>query len=191
MSEGKLQPTPSGKDQPARTPVHIKGPTFLQNLTYGFSVFLVLLCCGLNITYFGEIIEGTTKHGVASQLGLMFFLSGLAFIGWRSIQRRMKETRALQELKEEQLIMNRARTYSGVLFISETALDCQLSISGTKKAFERLSLLGVCRVDVTDDGELCYRFPSLKTKDRNEEEQILGIELEPAKIKLSQEKLEA
>jgi hypothetical protein len=38
---------------------------------------------------------------------------------------------------------------------------------------------------------LCYRFPSLQTKNRNEEEQILGIDLEPVKIKLNHEKLEA
>lgn len=189
MSEGELQPIPSGKDLPSRTPVTLKGPTLGQNLAYWFSIFSFLLCCGLNVTYFGEIVEGTTRHGVASQLGLMFFLSGFAYVAWRIIQSRMKENRALQELKEEQLIMNRARTYSGVLFISETALDCQLSISGTKKAFERLSLLGICRVDVTDEGELCYRFPSLRTRNRNEEEQLLGIELEPAKIKLNQEQL--
>lgn len=190
MSEGELQTTTSGKQPPTRTPATLKGPSVGQNMSFGFGIFMLIFCCGLNVTYIAEIITGETKHGVASQLGLIFFLSGLAFVGWRMIQGRLKESRALKELKEEQLIMNRARNYSGVLFISETALDCQLSISDTKKAFERLSLLGICRVDVTDEGELCYRFPSLKTKNRNEEEQILGIDLQPAKIKLNQEKFD-
>lgn len=189
MSDGQLQPTTGNNQPPARQPAVLKGPSAGQNMSFGFGVFMLIFCCGLNVTYIAEIIAGETKHGVASQLGLIFFLSGLAYVGWRMIQGRLKETRALKELKEEQLIMNRARTYSGVLFIGETALDCQLSISDTKKAFERLSLLGICRVDVTEEGELCYNFPSLKTKNRNEEQQILGIDLEPAKIKLNQEKV--
>ncbi|MDQ5964735.1 MAG: hypothetical protein QG625_889 [Cyanobacteriota bacterium erpe_2018_sw_39hr_WHONDRS-SW48-000098_B_bin.30] len=33
-----------------------------------------------------------------------------------------------------------------------------IGLYNAKRAFERLSALGVCHVDVTEQGELCYRF---------------------------------
>lgn len=124
--------------------------------------FLILLCGGLIVTYIGEIIQGTTKHGVASQLGLITFLAGLVFVGLKLIQSQLKERRALKEINEEQLLLSRAKNKGGSLTVSEAALECKLGISDTKKAFERLALTGVCRVDVNESGELFYWFPSFE-----------------------------
>ena len=144
-------------------------------------IVMMLFCSGLIVTYTAEIIVGETKHGVSSQLGLIVFLAGLVFVGWKLVQGRLVENKAVRELQEEQLILSKAKTRGQALTVSETALECQLSISETKKAFERLALTGVCQIDVTDEGELCYNFPSLRPKNQPEEDHILGINFEPAR----------
>ena len=142
----------------------------------------MLICSGLIVTYISEIITGTTRHGVASQMGLIVVLTGMAFVGWKMVESRLHEKKALKELREEQLILNRARNYAGSLTVSQTALDCQIAIADTKKAFERLSMLGVCQIDVTDEGEICYRFPSLLSKEQSKCDHMLGINLDPSSI---------
>jgi len=148
--------------------------TFKADLSFAIGSFMMLLCSGLIVTYISEIITNTTRHGVASQMGLIVFLCGLVFVGWKLVQGRLHDKKAVKELKEEQLILNRARANVGSLTVSEVALECQMSIADAKKAFERLSMLGVCQVDVTDEGELCYRFPSMMAKGRHQDN-ILGI----------------
>jgi len=136
---------------------------FQSTAFYG-GIFLMVTCVGLIVTYIGELISGTTKHGVASQLGLITFLAGLVFVGARLMQGRLKERRALQQIKEEQSILSRAKLNGGSLTISEAALECGIGISDAKNAFERLSKTGACQVDVTPQGELYYRFPTFNTK---------------------------
>jgi hypothetical protein len=133
------------------------------------------------VTYVAELITGTTQHGVSSQLGLITFLSGFVVWGWYLVKGGLAENKALKELREEQLILTRAKAHSGSLTVSETALESHISIADAKKAFERLSMTGVCQVDVTDDGELCYRFPSLRPKGQREEDFIIGVNFEKTK----------
>lgn len=156
--------------------------SFLPGLVFAAGSFLILICSGLIVTYISEIITGTTRHGVASQMGLIVFLIGLVFVGWKMVQSRLHEKKAWKELREEQLILNRARDYAGSLTVSQTALDCQIAIADTKRAFERLSILGVCQVDVTDEGELCYRFPSLLLKGQSKNDHMLGTNLDLSAI---------
>ncbi len=144
-------------------------------------ILMMLFNGGLIVTYISELITGTTQHGVSSQLGLITFLSGFVVWGWFLFKGGLEERKALKELKEEQLILTRAKANHGSLTVSETALESQISIGDAKKAFERLSMTGVCQVDVTDDGELCYRFPSLRPKGQTEEDYIIGINLEKAR----------
>ncbi|MBP9091326.1 hypothetical protein KBI23_09870 [bacterium] len=120
--------------------------------------FLLLVPGGLVITYIGEIIAGTTKHGVPSQVGLIAFLSGLVFLGFTLVTGQLKERQAVKELNAEQTLLLRAKDKGGVITVAEAALESRLSILDAKRAFERLSALGVCQVDVTEQGELCYRF---------------------------------
>lgn len=134
-----------------------------KTLAWCGGTFLILLCGGLIVTYIGEIIQGTTKHGVASQLGLITFLCGLVFVGIKLIQKQLTERRAMKEITEEQLILSYAKANGGSLTMSAVALECKMGIADTKKAFERLALTGICRIDVTDAGELYYWFPTFAT----------------------------
>ncbi|MBP6594909.1 MAG: hypothetical protein KA255_17935 [Candidatus Obscuribacter sp.] len=120
--------------------------------------FLMLLPGGLIVTYIGEIITGTTRHGVPSQVGLIAFLAGLVFLGFKLVTGQLKERQAVKELNEEQTLLLRARVKGGVITVAEAAVESRLSILDAKRAFEKLSALGVCHVDVTEQGELCYRF---------------------------------
>jgi len=137
---------------------------FFQSTLFFGGILLILTCVGLIVTYIGEIIAGTAKYGVASHLGLITFLAGLILLSGYLMRGQLKERRALQEIKEEQAILSRAKINGGSLTISEVALECGIGISDAKRAFERLSKTGVCQVDVSSQGELYYRFPAFSTK---------------------------
>ncbi len=178
----------ASQNLPKLSPPRQRGKKF----TFILGIFMMLFNGGLIVTYISELIAGETQHGVSSQLGLITFLSGLVVWGWFLVQGRLRENKAIKELNEEQLILTRAKAHRGVLTVSQTALEAQLSIADAKKAFERLSLTGVCQVDVTDDGELCYRFPSLRQKGQTQEDFILGVNFEKVKqqIELEERKRE-
>lgn len=127
---------------------------------------MILFCGGLIVTYVAEFIAHENKHPVSTQVGLVFFLAGIVFVCCRNVKVRMNDNKAVNELNEEQAILNRARQSKVPITITETALDCHLRIAETKKAFERLSRTGVCQIDVTEEGELCYRFPSFESDAR-------------------------
>ncbi len=116
-------------------------------------------------------------------VGVDTFLAGLVFVGLKLIQSQLRERNALRQINEEQLILSRAKTKGGSLTVSDAALECKLGISDTKKAFERLALTGVCRVDVNDAGELFYWFP---TFEKSKQIQSGGLLSEDATITLSQ-----
>lgn len=156
-----------------------------KKFTFILGIFMMLFNGALIVTYISELITGTTKHGVSSQLGLITFLSGFVVWGWFLVQGRLRENKAIRELNEEQIILTRAKAHRGSITVSQTALEAQLSIADAKKAFERLSLTGVCQVDVTDDGELCYRFPSLRARGQTEEDFILGVNFEKVKQQIA------
>ena len=138
---------------------------FFKDIIFSCGVLLVLISGGLVVTFTGELMAGETRgHSFGSQLGLIVFLCGFVFVGCKMIMSKLNEQKAIKELREEQVLLNRAKAQKGVLTVSEAALGCQLRISDTKKAFERLALTGVCRIDVTEEGELCYRFPSFETE---------------------------
>ncbi|MBI5175538.1 MAG: hypothetical protein HY986_21820, partial [Candidatus Melainabacteria bacterium] len=161
----------SGRKISSRSP-------FAAGLSMWGGSFLMLLPGGLIVTYIGEIIAGTTRHGVPSQVGLIAFLTGLVYLGFRLVSGQLKERRAVKELYEEQALLNRAKSKHGVLTVSEAALDCRLSILDAKQAFERLSKLSVCQIDVTEQGELCYRFPSFENPCEPVETLMPGFTLE-------------
>lgn len=163
--------TASGPKISSRSP-------FAAGLSMWGGSFLMLLPGGLIVTYIGEIIAGTTRHGVPSQVGLIVFLTGLVYLGFRLVSGQMKERRAVKELYEEQALLNRAKSKHGVLTVSEAALDCRLSILDAKQAFERLSKLSVCQIDVTEQGERCYRFPSFENPCEPVETLMPGFTLE-------------
>lgn len=144
--------------KPSPTPAIVALSTFRSLGAMWGGSFLMLVPGGLVITYIGEIIAGTTRHGVPSQVGLIAFLIGLVFLGFKLVTGQLKERQAVKELNEEQTLLLRARGKGGIITVAEAALESRLSILDAKRAFERLSALGVCQVDVTEQGELCYRF---------------------------------
>ncbi|MDZ4833229.1 MAG: hypothetical protein SGJ27_05445 [Candidatus Melainabacteria bacterium] len=164
------------QNRPKLSPPRSGGKKF----TFVLGIFMMLFCGGLIVTYVAEIIVGQTKHGVSSQLGLITFLAGFVVWGWKLVQGRLTENKAIKELNEEQLILTRAKANGGMLTVSQTALQSQLSIADAKKAFERLSLSGICQIDVTEEGELCYRFPSLRPKAERDAGYIIGTSFENA-----------
>ncbi|MBX9569693.1 MAG: hypothetical protein K2X77_12395 [Candidatus Obscuribacterales bacterium] len=158
--------------------------TLFQKFSFGFSLFMIIFCGGLIVTYIAELLVHENKHPVSSQVGLMFFLAGLIVVCLRIVRIHLSDSKAVRELKEEQSILNRARQRKRPLTITETALDCQMRISDTKKAFERLSLTGVCQIDVTEEGELCYIFPSFESDSRK-----ITLDESPISIKKEQPEL--
>ena len=185
MSKSKSDQTIQKEQEPDKSSNPPAIVPLIENVFCGIGVFLVLMSGGLIVTYIGEIVSGTTRHGVASQLGLIVFLCGIVFAGGKMIQGRLTEHNAVKQLKEEQLILNRAKSSGGALTVSQTALDCKLRIADAKKAFERLALSGVCRVDVTDRGELCYRFPSFEKPCSNEDKRFI-LEMNEEMLKLEE-----
>lgn len=138
------------------------GRSTLGDLLFGFLMFLSILSGGLIVTYIGELLTGATRHGVASQLGLIAFLIGIVCTGVYQLRGRLKEKGAVRELHEEQTILNKAKSRGGIITVSEMALESGMRISDVKRAFGRLAATDVCHVDVTEDGEICYRFPSFQ-----------------------------
>lgn len=132
-------------------------------------VLLMLGSIDLIITYIGEVVTHSYKYGVSEALGLIAFLIGLVFVGYKMMKVQLNDSKALRELKEEQLILNSAKGKGGSLSVSDAALDCRIRIADTKKAFERLALTGICQVDVSDAGELFYRFPTFEKKQISEQ----------------------
>lgn len=126
----------------------------------GGSVFIILLTGGLIVTFIGEIFAGTTKHGVADQLGLITFLAGMFFVSSFVVFSQWKEHLAQKEVRIDQAILSGAKNNGGVFSISQAALSGGFAIGETKTAFERLAATGICQVDVTVEGELCYVFPA-------------------------------
>lgn len=156
-----------------------------QKLGYGLSVFMLLFFGMMFVMDVVELVTRTNKEPISTGLGLLVFLGGMIFMLARNVFRHVGDQNAVRELKEEQSILNRARQSGAPLTITETALDCQLRIADTKKAFERLALTGVCRIDVTEEGELCYKFPSFSSGARK----VKASEYEPETLETIEKEL--
>ncbi len=132
----------------------------MQKILVCGSVLTILMTGGLIVTFIGEIFAGTTKHGVADQLGLITFLAGMFLVSSYVVFSRWKEHRAQKEVCIDQAILSGAKSNGGIFSISQAALSGGFAIGETKTAFERLAATGICNVDVTIEGELCYVFPA-------------------------------
>lgn len=140
-------------------------PSVLQQVHLALCWFGVIFAGGLFVTYVSEILTHENRVPISTLVGLLTFLAGIVFVCARKIGSHRHESAAYRELYEEQEILNRARQTRSPLTIVKTALDCKIRISEAKKAFERLALTGVCQIDVTEEGELCYRFPGFESAD--------------------------
>ena len=137
---------------------------FANRLLGSLSVFTIVFFTGLIVSYTSEIFTGETPHGVASQLGLIVFLFGIILVCLNYLRGQWKERKAVKEVEAERLILGHAKAGKGIITVSAASLECGLSISNAKKTLERLAMTGVCHVDVSEQGELVYCFPSFESK---------------------------
>ncbi|HMP50995.1 MAG TPA: hypothetical protein PKD05_05515 [Candidatus Melainabacteria bacterium] len=126
----------------------------------------VLLMAIFSACFFGAFIidafTGDMRHGPGTQAACIIMFGGIFAACVFYLRSRWRDKGAVAELQQEQLILNLAKSNQGEVTVAEVSVDCGLSISVTKKAFERLAMTGVCQVDVSDQGELVYRFPSFE-----------------------------
>lgn len=126
----------------------------------------VLLMAIFSACFFGAFLidafTGDMRHGPGTQAACIIMFGGIFAACVFYLRSRWRDKGAVAELQQEQLILNLAKSNQGEVTVAEVSVDCGLSISVTKKAFERLAMTGVCQVDVSDQGELVYRFPSFE-----------------------------
>ena len=127
-------------------------------------VFTVVFFTALNVSYIADIITGDSKQGVSTLLGLVVFLFGVILVCLSYLRRQSKERKALKEVEEEELILGHAKASQGLITVSAASLECGMPISHAKKCLERLAMTGVCHVDVSEQGQLLYCFPSFQSK---------------------------
>ncbi len=118
------------KDQISQSPESGKKSPVAEsilNLCFFGGAFLLIFAGGLIVTFVSELILGQSKHP-ASDMGLIVFLCGIVFVGSKLICERLNENKAVKELRQDQLILMKARSKGSALTISEAALECRLSL---------------------------------------------------------------
>lgn len=69
--------------------------TLFQKFSFGFSLFMIIFCGGLIVTYIAELLVHENKHPVSSQVGLMFFLAGLIVVCLRIVRIHLSDSKAV------------------------------------------------------------------------------------------------
>lgn len=130
-----------------------------------YEKFVLLMAIFSSCFFFAFIIDaftGDMRHGPGTQAACIIMFGGIFAACAFYLRSRWRDKGAMAELQQEQLILNLAKSNRGEVTVAEVSVDCGISISVAKKAFERLAMTGVCQVDVSDQGELVYRFPSFE-----------------------------
>ena len=127
-----------------------------------FVLLMAIFSACFFVAFIIDAFTGDMRHGPGTQAACIIMFGGIFAACAFYLRSRWKDKGAVAELQQEQLILNLAKSNRGEVTVAEVSVDCGLSISVTKKAFERLSMTGVCQVDVSDQGELVYRFPSFE-----------------------------
>ncbi|MCB9469023.1 MAG: hypothetical protein H6677_12185 [Candidatus Obscuribacterales bacterium] len=127
-----------------------------------FVLLMAILSSCLFVSFVVDAFTGHLRRGPGTQAACIILCGGVFAACAFYLRSRWKDKGAVAELQQEQLILNLAKSNRGEVTVAEVSVDCGLSISVTKKAFERLAMTGVCQVDVSDQGELVYRFPSFE-----------------------------
>ncbi len=133
---------------------------WVQNIFIGSAVLVLVLCVGLIATAAGDIATGHVRN-VAGMVGAITWLIGLSLAILLYLKTRLKERATVRHIREEQFILRCAKARAGLLTLADASYECQMTIADTKRALDRLVKLGVCQVDVSDDGDMIYKFSSL------------------------------
>ena len=127
-----------------------------------FVLLMAIFSACFFVAFIIDAFTGDMRHGPGTQAACIIMFGGLFAACSFYLRSRWKDKGAVAELQQEQLILNLAKSNRGEVTVAEVSVDCGMSISVAKKAFERLAMTGVCQVDVSDQGELVYRFPSFE-----------------------------
>ncbi|MEZ4537913.1 MAG: hypothetical protein R3D26_23390 [Cyanobacteriota/Melainabacteria group bacterium] len=127
-----------------------------------FVLLMAIFSACFFVAFIIDAFTGDMRHGPGTQAACIIMFGGLFAACAFYLRSRWKDKGAVAELQQEQLILNLAKSNRGEVTVAEVSVDCGMSISVAKKAFERLAMTGVCQVDVSDQGELVYRFPSFE-----------------------------
>ena len=127
-----------------------------------FVLLMAIFSSCFFVAFIIDAFTGDMRHGPGTQAACIIMFGGIFAACAFYLRSRWKDKGAVAELQQEQLILNLAKSNRGEVTVAEVSVDCGMSISVAKKAFERLAMTGVCQVDVSDQGELVYRFPSFE-----------------------------
>ena len=127
-----------------------------------FVLLMAIFSACFFVAFIIDAFTGDMRHGPGTQAACIIMFGGIFAACAFYLRSRWKDKGAVAELQQEQLILNLAKSNRGEVTVAEVSVDCGMSISVAKKAFERLAMTGVCQVDVSDQGELVYRFPSFE-----------------------------
>ncbi|MEZ4544884.1 MAG: hypothetical protein R3C24_13445 [Cyanobacteriota/Melainabacteria group bacterium] len=127
-----------------------------------FVLLMAIFSACFFVAFIIDAVTGDMRHGPGTQAACIIMFGGIFAACAFYLRSRWKDKGAVAELQQEQLILNLAKSNRGEVTVAEVSVDCGMSISVAKKAFERLAMTGVCQVDVSDQGELVYRFPSFE-----------------------------
>ena len=108
------------------------------------------------------------KFQIGTHIGVVVLFAGI-LVGCAAVFRaELSKRREIEQLNEEQLVLRMAKRHPQRSFtIPEAMLECRMNITDTAKVLKRLSMQGVCRVDVNNSGEIVYKFPSLTETSAN------------------------
>ena len=148
---------------------------------------VMALFSGLMLTYFiGQATSGTSKNEPGINIGLIVFFGGMLAAGlyltWRMLRAQtssLGEARPgvgqaagdgrqgahrtaappATEAERERRVLRLAEHEHGRVTIPEVAAHCTMTIEESKEELDRLVLLEVAEVQVTEAGVLVYVFP--------------------------------
>jgi predicted transcriptional regulator len=106
-----------------------------------------------------QLLEGTSKHAVVTDVLLAILLGVIPLIGGVILYRRVRRTVARRQQEErEAAVLRVARDRQGVVTPVDVAADCGLSLEHAQEILDELHRRGFNEMDVSDTGVVVYRF---------------------------------
>lgn len=126
--------------------------------------FVAVICIALFVTAIVDVFNGSDDTEFGVSLALVVFFGGIGagsgYLAWRSF--RPVPFHLTEEWhRTEACVLAAARTNGGSLTAATVAVHCNLPISQSQLALERLGRLGIAEPELTDGGTMLYRFPGL------------------------------
>ena len=131
-----------------------------------------IVAAGLNAFFFGCVgmqLFINLFPGMAEVTMLPFFCLAMAIASGAVARCRLQDKLMQKKLLQEHLILKYAESQNErLLTISEISLNCSLRSTDSLAVLNKLSMIGACKSQLSDDGELLYRFSGLKRLTMND-----------------------